>query len=128
MIGSMCSMIATSWGRPMCRSTRSPPNFQVDSKIDKPGGVHVTFTGIVYGMPEESVVVQLIGTTPVEDPFLPVVPANASPGTKVSIDHPMTKALVHGHTTSRGKKGHCNKTGDTVTVASTLTITATAPD
>ena len=107
-----------------------PDNIQVDSSIDKPEGVRVAFIGIVYGDPEVSIVVQLIGTTPFEDPFLPVVPANAEAGTEVSIDHPMTKALVQGHTTSRGKKGHCNKTGNTVplAVASTLTITATAPD
>ncbi len=103
-----------------------PTSFQVESVIEQPGGVRVVFIGITYGAPEVSVVVQLIGTI-FDGSFLPVLPSDASPGESVSIDHPMTISLVHGHTTSRGKTGHCNRTGRTGTVASTLTITATAP-
>ena len=103
-----------------------PEFFQVESVIEQPGGISVKFIGIKYGAPEVSVVVHLIGTI-FDGSFLPVLPSDASPGDSVSIDHPMTISLVHGHTTSQGRKGHCNKTGRTGTVASTLTITATAP-
>ena len=100
-----------------------PKSFQVESVIEQPGGIGVKFIGIKYGEPEVSVVVHLIGTI-FDGSFLP---ADPSPGKTTTISHPMTISLVHGHTTSKGKKGHCNKTGRTGTVASTLTITATAP-
>ena len=105
-----------------------PANFQVDSSIDKPGGVRVAFFGIVYGPAarQVDVGVQLIGdcfnTNGCNDDFIPDPAVDTGHGMGIS-EFILSHALLQGHTLKEIRpKGHCNKDGHTVDLDSTTTL------